>query len=277
MEAIYRFGELMRALGLLALLAGTAAPAIAATPQPPSSAEAMAALCGKAPVEAEGCMVEGQHITAWQGISYEIDDVPGFALLATVTEEAGSGEIDYSAPGDMLSLAQVSYAFKDGRWTRTGREINFGSIAVSGAAGNPPMTETDKPVFRLKTADGVMVGIPTTRLELGGIAIAGYSLFRSKPEKGQLAWVYAGDVVTGTDNGADCDAETPDRPCYASTGTLKPAGTKEPKLPDWPHLAVSRTGTVMGNDGKVHALRESSGVIWAYDAKRGVYDELRLH
>lgn len=277
MEAIYRLGELMRAIGLFALLAGAATPAMAAAPQPPSTAEAMAALCGTAPVDEDGCMVEGQHITAWQGVSYEIGDVPGFALLATVTEEADSGEINYSAPGDMLSLAQVSYQFKDGRWTRTGREINFGSIATSGAAGNPPIAETAKPLFRLKTDDGVMVGIPTTRLALGGIAIAGYSLFRSKPEKNGLGWIYAGDVVTGTDNGADCDAEAADRPCYASTGTLKPAGTKAPALPHWPLLAVSQTGTVMGNDGKVHELRKSSGVILNYDAKRGDYTALRLH
>ena len=258
-------------LGFVALLAGAAAPAPASTPRPPSAAEAMAALCGLAVADDEsGCMVEGQHISAWRNVQFEIDGAPGFALLATVTEEADSDEPGFHAPDERLSLAQISYRYADGRWHQASRQIHFGSIAVSGAAGNPPIVGNGAPYTLDTPTGGSLIGLPITRLVPGGISITGYSMFRVAPEDGG-GWAYAGDIDTGIENGADCDGDDTRRRCYASTGTIRPLPVRTAGVSAWPDFEVAVKGTVVGRGGKIRTATADDNVIWRFSDRERTY------
>ncbi|MGF7146981.1 hypothetical protein FHS96_000590 [Sphingomonas zeicaulis] len=254
----------------LALLAGVTAPAMAKSPQPPSAAEAMRALCGLSDADAEGCTVEGQNISAWRTVEYTFDDAPRFTLLATVSEDADADSPQLSAPGDMLGLAQVSYQFRDGRWQQTGRQFNFGSIAASGAAGNPPIVGEGEPLVQRALSSGMLIGLPIRRFEPGGISIAGYSMFRLAAG-GSDGWTYAGDIDTGTDNGADCDGGGPQRPCYASSGTLRQLQVRTAGLPAWPEFEVVLSGTTVGDDGKVRPVTAEDTTLWRFSKEADGY------
>ncbi|AHE54757.1 hypothetical protein [Sphingomonas sanxanigenens] len=256
--------------GLLALLAGAAAPAMAKSPQPPSPAEAMRALCGVPDADAEGCTIEGQNISAWRTVEYAVDGAPGFTLLATVSEDADADSPHLSAPGDTLGLAQVSYRFRDARWQQTSRQINFGSIAVSGAAGNPPIVGEGRLFVQQALSNGMLIGLPIRRFEPGGISITGFSMFRLAVADAS-GWTYAGDIDTGTDNGADCDGGGAERPCYASSGTLRQLQVRTAGLPSWPDFEVAVSGTIVGDDGKVRPVTAEDATLWRFSEKAGAY------
>lgn len=265
--------SMRRLAGLLALAAS-----VPATAQPerdplaPGREELMTALC-ETPVRDGTCMRGGRELTYWLAFDTIVDGRKWHTAIATAQAQPSSesGGARYFAPGEMLSLSQVTYVLEKGRWTFKARQIDFGSIESSGAAGNPPMVDEATAPFRQNLGDGTLVGYPTRTLANEGISMSAYSMFRSQPDMSGR-WIYAGDIASGSDNGAGCNQDEAPETCYASTGVLDLTGKT---VAGWPEVKVSVSGRVPGANGKVRNASKADGALWRFDVAKAAYSNAK--
>lgn len=248
-------------------LPGIAAAQTAREPIPPQYDDVMAAMCN-ARAKNQSCLLEGKRPTYWLSLTATIDGKKWYTALATARNEAAAGEDDMAAPGEKLSLAQVTYVLEAGRWKLLARQIDFGAVYASGAAGNPPMDDDNAPYFEKALPDGAIVGYPTTTLAMGGIALYGYTMFRTAHDKSGR-WIYGGTIDTGQDNAADCDPDESPSRCYSVRGSLTEAGRVT--VGGWPEFTVKLKGTLIGDSGEVRQAMRADASLWRFDVARSAY------
>jgi hypothetical protein len=236
-------------------------------PPRPDYDELMTAMC-ETPTEDRSCILEGKRLTYWLSFDSAVGGRRLYTAVATAQNEAKPSEAQDFAPGTKLSLAQVTYALEGGAWKLLARQIDFGGVYSSGAAGNPPMDDDGVPLFRQAIGDGVLIGYPTLAMANEGISVHAYSMFRSAPDKSGR-WIYAGDIVTGSDNGAGCDPKDEPRSCYSSIGTLSLTGRTKG---GWPEVKTDPTGSLYDlRSGKVRGATAADASVWNFDAAQSAY------
>lgn len=194
---------------------------------------------------------DGAIATWWFGHSFDLGGKHWYTGFAYNTPEiyGPKDESAVPAPGDKVNITAATL-FKDGagsekEWTIDGAFPTIGEFGAYQRAGEIDKTRR---IESKDTGDGRMVlAVPVTFFE-NGLVTASYEVFVFDSANmdldvnyGRKRWAYAGNVVTGEDNDADCGQEAGDRACYATKGTLSFGEAGSGGLPAI-RIAMSGTG-----------------------------------
>ncbi|MEN4918504.1 hypothetical protein ABE485_07515 [Achromobacter spanius] len=210
--------------------------------------------------------------TYWFGHAFELEGTRYFTGFAWETAERyGKPGEDDIAPTTPVNLSEATFILanptSDRPWKFRGMEPTIGEF---GAYERAPEVDTTRKPLEYRTASGKLVlAVPTETFE-NGITIGAYTLLVfTPPEKRQdeskdKVWAYAGNVLTGEDNGPAC-ADGDVMPCTHSDGALTFSANGNNEMP---LVTVQFTGTTISGPGKTRKLGAADAVTYAYDATR---------
>lgn len=242
-----------------------------AVAQPPSPSSALYFIYQKDGDGALSYEVEnGSWTTYWYGYQFDLDGkhyFTGFAYDTPFKFSKAEQESD-PAPQTKATITQATFVLTapgtDKPWTFQGSDRSVGEFGAY-EKGNEVDDKREPQSYRTPGGN-LLLAIPTWYLA-SGTQVSSFDLLIFNPHEltktDQQRWVYVGNVVVGTDNGAACDEEEGGRiACASSTGTLNFVPQAQDDLP---LLRVARNGTEIVEGGKVRTLGPADIMEYRYD------------
>ncbi|MCL1635111.1 hypothetical protein M2650_10795 [Luteimonas sp. SX5] len=210
-------------------------------------------------------------VSYWYGHAYRVAGHQYFTGFAYNTEASSGDGAEGSAPGDLVSISQATYAISPKGsvtvWEFVSEEHGIGRFGGRGRAN--AIEENHEPITHLAAGGVYMLAVPTWYLE-GGTRISVSEVFLLNRERHK--WQYLGSVSTGEDNSAGCaDGGSEDEglpPCAVNIGKLefyqRPGETM-------PSIRVVRKGRVVDTRGKTRELDSLDVYEYVYDQVTSKY------
>lgn len=229
----------------------------------PTPGAVLAAIYGEAgDSSAEYELADGRTATFWAGHAYRIGGQERYTAFAYT---APPNETGFAAPGQQVTLAQLTYILDNGRWNAGAAQTDVG---VFGGAGRGPEFDADRKPETFAAASGQPLLALPTRNFAAGIALHAYQLFARDEKDGR--WRYLGQVDSGEDASASCSdgPSTPPTECVRNTGTLRfvPAGADA-----MPEIEIALIGSVRGDDGAIRLVGAADARRYVFDTEAGAY------
>lgn len=248
-----------------------------AVTQPPSPNSALYFIYQKDGDGALSYEVEnGSWATYWYGYQFDLDGkhyYTGFAYDTPFKFSKTEKEND-PAPETKATITQSTFVLTgpgtDKPWTFQGSDRSVGEFGAY-EKGNEIDDKREPQKYRTPGGN-LLLAIPTWYLA-SGTRINSFDLLVFNPHEltkaDQQRWIYVGNIVAGTDNGASCDEEDGGKiACASSTGTLSfVPQTRD----DLPLLRVARSGTEIAEGGKPRTLGSADSTEYHYDATSKQY------
>jgi hypothetical protein len=230
---------------------------------PPTPGAVLAAIYGEAgDSSAEYELADGRTATFWAGHAYRIGGQERYTAFAYT---APPNETGFAAPGQQVTLAQLTYTLDNGRWNAGAAQADVG---VFGGAGRGPEFDADrKPETYAVSAERALLALPS-RYFATGISLYAYQLFAHDGQDGR--WRYLGQVDSGEDASASCSngPSTPAIECVRNTGTLRfvPAGADA-----MPKIEIALVGSVRGDNGAIRLVGAADVKRYVFNTDAGAY------
>lgn len=220
----------------------------------------------------------GSQATYWYGYAFELGGKHYFTGFAYDTPEKFGNQDDTPSPDSKVTLTEVTYEgpatgpAKDA-WTYRFSERHIGEFGSYERADTIDGSQQAQS-YPVKN-NQLILALPTWYLA-SGVRMHNHAIFIFNPKKPDdpenTRWTYLGDVSSGEDNSAACDADGTGNhmPCVKSSGTLSYTASNGSDLPAI-HIAMS--GTAIDDAGKARPLGPADAREYRYDPAKKTYEE----
>ncbi len=219
----------------------------------------------------------GSQASYWYGYAFELGGKHYFTGFAYDTPDKFGKQDDLPGPDSKVTLTDGTYENTAApgaaeAWTLRVAERDIGEF---GSFEHADSIDEQQSPQSFPTKDGrLLLALPTWYLASGvrGHSFAIFVFNPQKPEDPQdTRWTYLGDVASGEDNSAACDANGDGNhmPCVKSSGALSFVSQDGSALPV---LHVVMSGTVVDGPSKTRTLGPADAQDYHYDVAKKTYE-----
>ena len=220
----------------------------------------------------------GSKATFWYGYAFELAGKHYFTGFAYDTPEKFGNQDDTPSPDGKVTLTDGIYegstsGTAKSTWTFRVSERDIGEF---GSYERADAIDTFQQAQSYPTKDNrLILALPTWYLA-SGVRMHNYAILIFNPKKPDdpedTRWTYLGDVSSGEDNGAACDADGTGNhmPCVKSSGVLSYTASNGSDLPA---IRIAMSGSVIDDAGKTRTLGPADAREYRYDPAKKSYQE----